>query len=153
MFTFQTCFKPLLLKSGRGSKIQRKTHRVHILVEMKQDECICPLSWSVHCNFVRDGNKPGLIFPSWRNVCQKAAVDTLCVPCGKTLKTFVPITSKNSASSQKSTFVRYLPSKFSLMTWRRCLCQMVTAISSIKIYLIPSSLKVDSVCVAPGILL
>ncbi len=23
---------------------------------MKQDECLCPLSWSVHCNFVRDGN-------------------------------------------------------------------------------------------------
>jgi hypothetical protein len=22
-------------------------------------ECICPLSWSVHCNFVRDGNYSG----------------------------------------------------------------------------------------------
>ncbi len=32
-------------------------HRVHILVEMKQSEWICPLSWSVlHCNSVRDGN-------------------------------------------------------------------------------------------------
>jgi hypothetical protein len=24
-------------------------------IEMKYGECICPLSWSVHCNFVRDG--------------------------------------------------------------------------------------------------
>jgi hypothetical protein len=24
-------------------------HRVHIWVEMKYRECICPLSWSVHC--------------------------------------------------------------------------------------------------------
>jgi hypothetical protein len=30
-------------------------HRVHILVEMKQGQCICPLSWSVHCNFTGDG--------------------------------------------------------------------------------------------------
>jgi hypothetical protein len=46
-----------------------------ILIEMKQGECICPHSWSVNCNFVRDGNyidrgwacnphpyQPGLIF-------------------------------------------------------------------------------------------
>jgi hypothetical protein len=45
-------------------------------VKMKYRECICPLSWSVHCNFVRDGkgvgvhcapphpHQPGLIFPS-----------------------------------------------------------------------------------------
>jgi hypothetical protein len=31
-------------------------HRVLILIEMKQGECICPLSWSVHSNFVRDGS-------------------------------------------------------------------------------------------------
>jgi hypothetical protein len=44
---------------------------------MKQGKSICPLSWSIHCNFVRDGNRlkwwwactphphqPGLIFPS-----------------------------------------------------------------------------------------
>ncbi len=30
-------------------------HRVHMLVEMKQGQCICPLSWSVHCNFTGDG--------------------------------------------------------------------------------------------------
>ncbi len=35
---------------GKGS-----THRVHTGVEQKQGECICPLSWSVHHNFVRDG--------------------------------------------------------------------------------------------------
>ncbi len=29
-----------------------RNHRVHILVEMKQGECVCPLSRSVHCNFV-----------------------------------------------------------------------------------------------------
>jgi hypothetical protein len=28
--------------------------RVHIRVEKKYGECICPLSWSVHHNFVRD---------------------------------------------------------------------------------------------------
>jgi hypothetical protein len=30
---------------------------LHILVDMTQGDCIgiCPLSWSVHCNFVRDG--------------------------------------------------------------------------------------------------
>ncbi len=30
-------------------------HRVHILVEMKQGQCICPLSWSVQCNFTGEG--------------------------------------------------------------------------------------------------
>jgi hypothetical protein len=30
-------------------------HRVHILIEMKQGQCICPLSWSVHCNFTGEG--------------------------------------------------------------------------------------------------
>jgi hypothetical protein len=28
----------------------------YIEVEMKQEECICPLSWNVHFNFLRDGN-------------------------------------------------------------------------------------------------
>ncbi len=28
-----------------------------VLVEMKQGECVFPLSRSVHCNFVRDGNR------------------------------------------------------------------------------------------------
>ncbi len=61
------------------------------LQEMKQDQCICPLSWSVHCNFTGDGkcnkrgwaftphpHQPKLILPSWLNVRQKAAVSTLC---------------------------------------------------------------------------
>jgi hypothetical protein len=67
-------------------------HRVHILVEMKQGQCICPLSWSVHCNFTGEGkcnergwactphpHQPGLILPSSR---QKAAVATLCTLFG-----------------------------------------------------------------------
>ncbi len=32
-----------------------ENHRVHILVEMKQGQCICPLSWSGHCNFTGEG--------------------------------------------------------------------------------------------------
>jgi hypothetical protein len=61
------------------------------LQEMKQGQCICPLSWSVHCNFNGDGkcNERGwactphphqarLILPSWLNVRQKADVTTLC---------------------------------------------------------------------------
>jgi hypothetical protein len=38
------------------SQIITDNHRVHILVEMKQGQCICPLSWSIHCNFTFDGN-------------------------------------------------------------------------------------------------
>jgi hypothetical protein len=62
---------------------------VHIF--MKQGKCVCPLSWSVHCNFTGDGNcnergwactphphQPGLILPSWWNVRQNAAVAILC---------------------------------------------------------------------------
>jgi hypothetical protein len=61
------------------------------LLEMKQGKCVCPLSWSVHCNFTGDGkynkrgwvctpppHQPGLILPSCVNVRQKAAVATLC---------------------------------------------------------------------------
>jgi hypothetical protein len=61
------------------------------LQEMKQGQCICPLSWSVHCNFTGDGkcNERGwactphphqarLVLHSWLNVCQKADVTTLC---------------------------------------------------------------------------
>jgi hypothetical protein len=67
-------------------------HRVHILVEMKQGQCICPLSWSVHCNLTGEGkcnkrgwactplhpHQPGLILPLSLNVRQKAGVATLC---------------------------------------------------------------------------
>ncbi len=69
-------------------------HRVHILVEMKQGQCIWPLSWSVHCNFAGEGkcnergwactphpHQPGLNLPSSLNVRQKAAVATLCTLC------------------------------------------------------------------------
>jgi hypothetical protein len=69
----------------------RSAHRVHIFLEMKQGQCICPLSWSVHCNFTGDGkcnkrgwactphpHQPRLILPSWLNVRQKADVTTLC---------------------------------------------------------------------------
>ncbi len=58
---------------------------------MKQGQCICPLSSSVHCNFTGDDkcNKTGwactphphqarLILPSWLNVRQKADVTSLC---------------------------------------------------------------------------
>jgi hypothetical protein len=58
---------------------------------LKQVQCICPLSWSVHCNFTGEGkcnergwactphpHQPGLILPSSLNVRQKAAVATLC---------------------------------------------------------------------------
>jgi hypothetical protein len=71
-------------------------HRVHILVEMKQGQCNCPLSWSVHCNFTGEGkcnerrwactphpHQPGLILPSSLNVRQKAAVATLCTLCSE----------------------------------------------------------------------
>ncbi len=60
---------------------------------MKQGQCICPLSWSVHCNFTGDGkcnkkgwactpypHQPRQILPSWLNVRQKADVTTLCTP-------------------------------------------------------------------------
>jgi hypothetical protein len=79
--------------SKRGKDLCTQTaggweHRVHILVEMKQGQCICPLSWSVHCNFTGKGkcneactphpHQPGLILPSSLKVRQKAAVATLC---------------------------------------------------------------------------
>jgi hypothetical protein len=76
---------------GKCKKAIGWNHRVHILVEMKQGQCICPLSWSVHCNFTGEGkcnvrgwactphpHQPGLILPSSLNVRQKAAVATLC---------------------------------------------------------------------------
>jgi hypothetical protein len=73
-------------------------HRVHILIEMKQGECVCPLIWSIRCNFVRDSNysergwacksrassmhpHQPRCFPSQWNVLQKAAIATLCVLC------------------------------------------------------------------------
>ncbi len=69
----QVLFNLFVLGTGRG----RNTEYVHIFVEMKQGSCICPLSWSVHCNFTGDSkcnergwactphpHQPGLILPS-----------------------------------------------------------------------------------------
>jgi hypothetical protein len=47
----------------------------YIWIERKYGECICPLSWSVHCNFVRDGkysengwaSSPPPSSPAWAN--------------------------------------------------------------------------------------
>jgi hypothetical protein len=39
----------------RDTGLERKYHKVNILVEMQQGQCICPLSWSVHCNFTGEG--------------------------------------------------------------------------------------------------
>ncbi len=76
--------------SGEGSGPQ-STYFYIFLLEMKQGWCVCPLNWSVHCNFTGDGKcngrgwactphpyQPGLILPSWWNVRQKADVTTLC---------------------------------------------------------------------------
>ncbi len=73
------------------SMVKDTTTEYIFLLDMKQGWCICPLSWSVHCNFTGDGkcnergwactphpHQPGLILPSWLNVRQKAAVATLC---------------------------------------------------------------------------
>ncbi len=62
-------------------------------VEMKYRECICPLSRSVHCYFVRDGNRlksgarapttppqPGLIFHN--GMYARNRQSPLCVLCG-----------------------------------------------------------------------
>jgi hypothetical protein len=46
----------MIFRPGRKDDLIGLHHRVHILVEMKQGHCICPLSWSVHCNFTGDGN-------------------------------------------------------------------------------------------------
>jgi hypothetical protein len=68
------------------------SHRVHIHIGRDETgQCICPLSWSVHCNFTGEGkcnergwactphpHQPELILPSSLNVRQKAAVATLC---------------------------------------------------------------------------
>ncbi len=89
-----TCLPSRSRRRGGG-----RHHRVHIFLEMKQGLCVCPLSWSLHCNFTDDGkcnergwactphpHQPGIILPSWLNVRQKAAVATLytlwSAPCG-----------------------------------------------------------------------
>ncbi len=75
--------------SSSESIIGRCYHRVHILVEMKQGQCICPAYTATLLH--GEGNssergwactphphQPGLILPWSLNVRQKAAVATLC---------------------------------------------------------------------------
>jgi hypothetical protein len=82
---------PLCTFSSLVTPFNSGHHRVHIFLEMKQGWCVCPLSWSVHCNFTGDSkcnergwactphpHQPGPILPSSQNVRQKAAVATLC---------------------------------------------------------------------------
>jgi hypothetical protein len=76
-------------KDGQ-TKVGGSTEYIFLL-EMKQGHCICPLSWSVHCNFTGNGkcnergwactphpHQPGLILPSRLNVRQNADVTILC---------------------------------------------------------------------------
>ncbi len=55
------------------------------LLEMKQGQCtrICPLSWSVHCNFTGDGkcNERGWFYPHDGMYARKQPL-LLCVLCG-----------------------------------------------------------------------
>jgi hypothetical protein len=79
----------------------RKPQGYIFLLEMKQGQCIYPLSWSIHCKYTGDGKcmvnvmkrgwactphpqQPGLIFYSWLNVWQNA-VTTLCTLWRKAL--------------------------------------------------------------------
>jgi hypothetical protein len=56
-FYFYSASHPNLSNyNSLGDRRVSKAHSTYILVEMKQGECIGPLSWSVHCNFVSDGN-------------------------------------------------------------------------------------------------
>ncbi len=82
------------IDSGIGLSFPQSTY----ISRDEQVQCICPLSWSVHCNFTGEGkcnergwactphpHQPGLILPSSLNVRQKAAVATLC-----TLRSYQP---------------------------------------------------------------
>ncbi len=92
--TVRACLKIKLVSCVYSSQSTSRlgNHlRVHIGVEQKLGECICPLSCSVHHNFVNDGrytergwkyilppHQHGIIFPTWWNVLQKVAGATLC---------------------------------------------------------------------------
>jgi hypothetical protein len=67
------CFTTAPVRQNRRDE----TQSTYFLLEMKQSQCICPLSWSVHCNFTGDGkcnergwacipqpHQPRLILPS-----------------------------------------------------------------------------------------
>jgi hypothetical protein len=56
----------ILFASPPWSLLCIETTEYISLQEMKQGQCICPLSWSVHCNFIGDGkcNKRGRAPPT-----------------------------------------------------------------------------------------
>ncbi len=41
--------------AGQGEGRKRGTHTEYIGVEIKEGDCICPLSWGIKSNIVRDG--------------------------------------------------------------------------------------------------
>ncbi len=53
----QLCLEISISSNSRNHKhsFQSSAHRIHIFLEMKQGQCVCPLSWIVHCNFTSDG--------------------------------------------------------------------------------------------------
>ncbi len=94
-----------------------------------RDEIVWVYSWSVHCNFVRDGkgsigaerappylHQPRLIFPSWRNVRQTAAVATLCVLCVSYSRRDTLTTISIAHCNQCSVYVLYSQKRFSQAT-------------------------------------
>ncbi len=95
----------------------RQIHREHSFTRDKQGQFICPLSWSLHCNFPGDGkcnkrgwacthhpHQPRLILPSWRNERQKADVPTMCTLWAKPSQVWKGWALKIS----KQPFVQYL---------------------------------------------
>ncbi len=61
---------------------QTQNHRVHIFLEMKQGQCVCPLSWSVHCNFTGDGKckERGCVHPPPSPARANFTLITECTP-------------------------------------------------------------------------
>jgi WD repeat-containing protein 19 len=75
-WTTVTKFKHITGQGGSPAMEVPSTEYIFLL-EMKQGWCVCPLSWSEHCNFTGDGkcnergwactphpHQPGLILPS-----------------------------------------------------------------------------------------
>jgi hypothetical protein len=64
LITWEIFFNQCISERKQGEKSPKctscllsvlTTEYIYILVEMKQGQCICPLSWSVHCNFTGEG--------------------------------------------------------------------------------------------------